>query len=261
MQKHFNYIRSTMATNKNEQYILKQINMKTLIKKISSVHWFMILSAMAFCTHCFGQDTIIMRNGQSVFGHVIEVSTVAVKYKKIELVDGPIYIEDKSSVDRIHYKNGFKDVFPEIKPWLLPVAKVEKTEAIPEFKQKTILERRGGRYMYGKEKLSEKELYTLVLSVNDPEINRQVQLAKKSKGLQYIGFATIPVGAAAMLAMLVSQTFHTGDHAQRERTNERTFSNVLFSCAAITCGSSIYFKINRKYKNAEAVRLYKQKFD
>jgi hypothetical protein len=209
---------------------------------------------MVFETNCLGQDTIIARNGKSIIGHIVEVTTTEVKYKKEGITEGPLYIEDKSSIDRIHYKNGFKDIFPEVKPWRLPVTKVEKKEDVVDFKRKPVLEKRRGVYMYDNDRLSENQLHRLLLSANNPDIDRQVKKAKWSKGLQYVGFAAIPFTVAAMLASLTIG--EAGPHR-----SEDIASGAFLGCAAISVGTSYYFKINRKRRNAEAVRLYKQKFE
>lgn len=228
--------------------------MKTSIKTRLSFYCLTALLTMAFGKICFGQDTIITHNRDSILGHVVEISATEVKYKKEGIADGPLYIEEKSKVDRINYKNGFKDIFPEIKPWQMPVAVVEKKEEVVGFKQKPVLEKRQGRYMYGNERLNEKELYKLLLSVNNPEIDRQVRKAKCSKGLQYVGFAAIPFTALAALASLTIG--EAGPHR-----SEDIASGVFLGCAAISVGTSYYFKINRKKKNAAAVKLYKQRFE
>jgi hypothetical protein len=228
--------------------------MKTLTKTSISFHYLITFLIISFGSTCSGQDTIITRNGQSILGHVMEVSTTEIKYKKAGIADGPVYIEDKSGVARINYKNGFSDVFPEIKPWQLPIAKVEKKEEVVNFKRKPVLEKRRGKYLYDNERLGENELHKLLLAVNDPDIDLQVRKAKRSRGLQYVGFAAIPFTVVAALASLTIG--ETG--LQR---SEDIASGVFLGCAAISVGTSYYFKINRKKRNAEAVRLYKQKFE
>lgn len=229
--------------------------MKTLSKIPLSLFSLIIFLTMAFETSCFGQDTIITRNGKSIIGHIVEVTTIEVKYKKEGITDGPLYIEEKSGIDRIHYKNGFRDIFPEVKPWQLPITKVEKKEEVVNFKRKPILEKRQGKYLYDNERLSENQLYRLLLAVNNPEVNHQVRLAKRSRGLQYIGFGAAPLACLSLFTLLLTSD---GNNGGKSEVN----ASKLFLGGAVAClGTSVYFKIDRKKRNAEAVRLYKQKFE
>lgn len=230
--------------------------MKTSTKKTKTFQYLFILFAMTFFVNGFAQDTIITRDGRSIIGHVLEISTTEVKYKKTEIADGPLYIETKSGVRQINYKNGFKDVFPELKPWQIPVTKIEQEEII-NIKQKPLLVKRKGKYEYGDKRLGENQLYRLLLSVNDREINNQVKRAKRSRRLQYAGFAAVPFAAFSMFALIVAGDVHTTGTNKEEKDASKAF----FGCAVICAGSSLCFIINRKHRNAEAVRLYKQKFE
>jgi hypothetical protein len=230
--------------------------MKTSTKTPSRFRCVITLLAMSFVANGFGQDTIIIRNGPSIIGHVIEISATEVKYKKMGITDGPLYIEDKSGIESIHYKNGFRDVFPEIKPWQLPVAKVEKKEEITVFKPKPVLVKAGGAYLYNGERLKEAQLHQLLLAVNDPDVNYRVRMAKRARGLQYIGFAAVPFAVLSLFSYMT-----TNDIPDRKDASAENTSKLLLGCAVISFGSSYYFKANRKHHNAEALRLYKQKFD
>jgi hypothetical protein len=230
--------------------------MKTSTKTSSRFRYVITMLTMTLAANCFGQDTIIRRNGSPIFGQVIEISATEVKYKKAEIADGPLYIEDKFAVESIHYKNGFKDVFPEIKPWQLPVAKVEKKEDITALKPKPVLIKRGGAYLYDGKRLKENQLHKLLLSVNDPAVNDQVRMARRSRGLQYIGFAAAPFAALSLFNYMA-----TNEIPDRKNVSGENTSKLLLGCAVLSFGSSYYFRANRKHHNAEALRLYKQKFD
>jgi hypothetical protein len=232
--------------------------MKTSAKKMRHSSNLITLLALTFSIKGFAQDTIMMRNGQSIIGQVMEISITEVKYKKAGIADGPVYVEDRAGVERIKYKNGFSDVFPEIKPWQLPVAKIEKQEPSMNPKLKPMLEKRGGKYLYDHERLSENQLYRLLLTVNDPEISYQVKMAKRDKGFQYIGFAAAPLGMLSIFSMMAAADVHPLGNSN---TPEKNASKLFIGCAAACVVSSIYFKINRKHRSAEAVRLYKQKFE
>lgn len=200
----------------------------------------------------FGQDTIVTRSGQQIVGQIMEVTTTEVRYKKIEITDGPVYSESKSSIERIKYKNGYHDVFPETKP--VKSAEVKPTNADyrnDEYRNKLTLERSGRKYLYGDKIISENQMHKMMLSLNNPEITRTIKMAKTDKALQYIGFGAIPLCLIGVIAWGIST-----DSYEPERTTFRNAGIGFVTAGAIVLGTSIYFKIDRKSKNAKAVGLY-----
>ncbi|MBK6566905.1 MAG: hypothetical protein IPG18_17315 [Saprospiraceae bacterium] len=57
------------------------------------------------------QDIIVFKNGDELESKVTEVLPDAIKYKKWDNIDGPMYSAFKSEVFMIKYKNGTKDIF------------------------------------------------------------------------------------------------------------------------------------------------------
>lgn len=72
--------------------------------------------AAIFAIPTFAQDIIILKNGSSVDGKVIEIDENSVRYKKQNNPDGPTYSVKKESVNEIRYKNGAKEVLNQATP-------------------------------------------------------------------------------------------------------------------------------------------------
>ena len=72
--------------------------------------------AAIFAIPTFAQDIIILKNGSSVDGKVIEIDENSVRYKKQNNPDGPMYSVKKESVNEIRYKNGAKEVLNQATP-------------------------------------------------------------------------------------------------------------------------------------------------
>ena len=72
--------------------------------------------AAIFAIPTFAQDIIILKNGSSVDGKVIEIDETTVRYKKQNNPDGPTYSVKKESVNEIRYKNGTKEILNQAKP-------------------------------------------------------------------------------------------------------------------------------------------------
>ncbi len=74
---------------------------KPLMKKIIS-----ILSLFGLTTHLFAQDKIYKLKGTVINAKVLEIGTDEIKYKLYDSPDGPIYVVDKSTLNRIEYADG-----------------------------------------------------------------------------------------------------------------------------------------------------------
>jgi hypothetical protein len=61
-------------------------------------------------------DRIISRNGDIIFGKVLEIGLTSIRYKSCDHLDGPILNMDINSTFLIEYSNGKKKVFEEEKP-------------------------------------------------------------------------------------------------------------------------------------------------
>lgn len=82
---------------------------------------------------CQGQDNITLNNGDEIVAKVIEITSDAVKYKKWDNQEGPVYVINKSDVFMVKYQNGTKDVFKSQQiiaqpannnPNVLPIAQI-----------------------------------------------------------------------------------------------------------------------------------------
>ncbi len=71
----------------------------------------LIFSFLFFGKLAKSQDTIFKTNNTKIVAKIIEITTDQVKYKKMEFLDGPLYLISKSEVYQINYLNGGKDVF------------------------------------------------------------------------------------------------------------------------------------------------------
>ncbi len=223
-----------------------------------------IVLLILLVTDCVAQDTIFMRNDQRIPCNVVEVNTTEVKYKKLEITDGPLYIESKSAVAQIKYKNGFVDVFFEAKsPSVPPVKNKEVVEKKDDYVrsggQPKLNRLNNNLYRYGEKFMNEKGMHQMLLSLKNPEITKEIEGAKRSRKLKYVGFLAIPLAIGGMVAasMVESDTYPS-----TARNEEFIAPAVIcLTSATIVFSASIYFGIDRKVKNAKAVGLYKQKYE
>lgn len=61
--------------------------------------------------YAFGQDTIHLMNHETIVSKVLEINPKQVKYKQFSYPDGPVYVINKSSVDKIVFADGREEFF------------------------------------------------------------------------------------------------------------------------------------------------------
>jgi len=65
-----------------------------------------ISSVILFTCHVFAQDKIYKLKGAVIRAKVIEIGTDEIKYRLFDSPDGPIYVADKSTLNRIEFADG-----------------------------------------------------------------------------------------------------------------------------------------------------------
>ena len=61
----------------------------------------------------FGQDNIILKDGEEISAKILRINPENIEYKKLSNLQGPTYTLDKIDVFMIKYENGEKEVFSE----------------------------------------------------------------------------------------------------------------------------------------------------
>lgn len=71
--------------------------------------------SVLFCTvyTSYSQDVIIRNDKSELKAKVIEITEEALKYKRWEMLDGPLYTIAKKEVFMIVYENGTRETFPD----------------------------------------------------------------------------------------------------------------------------------------------------
>lgn len=80
-----------------------------------------VLIALMACAFASAQDTIKFLNGRVEAAKVMEVGLGKVKYKKMENLNGPLYLLDEAEVDYIKYQNGVVEAFNHPEEEVAPV--------------------------------------------------------------------------------------------------------------------------------------------
>lgn len=71
--------------------------------------YFFVVVIVLFINKLFAQDTLFLINSTKVVAKISEINPDQIKYKRIDNIDGPLYILNKNSVKYIIYSNGLKE--------------------------------------------------------------------------------------------------------------------------------------------------------
>lgn len=230
--------------------------MKTL--KYKTIASGLTLFLLAINSLSIAQDTLHFRNGSQTIAKVIEITSVVVKYKKLDNLDGPTYSDLKNDLTSITYKNGMTEKFEYQMP-AKPI-EIKKTDdyAVAKKRYPELSPFGQTKFSYERGIIGNHEMHSILLNVNDPKISSLIKTAKRQERGQYIGFAFFPcmLASGVILAEAASGAF-LSDGA----FNDAALGSGLFAIAGVACvATSISLKVKRTHNEKEALKLYRQNY-
>ena len=202
------------------------------------------------------QDTIVKYNGELVYAKVIEITPTEVKYKKF--LDGPTYIDTKTSIHLIKFINGYTEIFSNNNK---PAKTNSDYYSLPDYNNK--IEIRGSRYRYHGSFISEREVHKLLLESKNKSIISLVGRSKDAHILQFIGFAAIPLGIAALHFFEQSGygSYGYGSYGYVKYNDGDMVLSTVCLVGAVACPvASIINKHKRTMSNRKAIKIYNEQF-
>ena len=141
----------------------------------------------------FSQDTIVKRNNTVILVKILEITPSEVKYKRQDMLDGPVYTELKNDITMVKYANGLKEEFA-----FQPVPKTETGGYVIQPYNDNKISQRGHSVYYMNRRIGNRELLSLLHnSPNKDVFNLQLK-SEHYKHLSNLGFIAIPLGAVAI---------------------------------------------------------------
>jgi hypothetical protein len=231
-----------------------------IIKQWMSKHFFNLLVFLIVANSCLGQDTIFMRTDQRILCKVLEISPTVVKYKRWELIDGPLYIESKPLIARIKYANGFVENFSETQTLITKgTDKPDSYTAQQKYPDLIAIAGEPTLFLYEGRLTGENYMHALLLSLNNPKITEEIRNAKRSKKLGYMGFLAIPFGVAGLVCAANAAGILGFSPYSRDTKNAYAGSSaLLFGATAFSIGATVHFDIKSCKANEKAIRLYRE---
>ena len=209
----------------------------------------------------FAQDTITKFNNEKIIAKILEISPTEIKYKKFNFLDGPTYIDKKSDVKMIVFSNGMKEEFKQEEAKKIEVKVIENTDYYREAAVvSTKIEQWGaGKFRHKNVILNEREFHNLLINTKDKKLVALVSSAKDANAMQYIGFAGIPVGIAALF--LFGKSMYLTSANRIGFNSGYLAGSAVCLVAAVACPiASGTFKRKRTTCNKAAVKLYNEKY-
>jgi hypothetical protein len=201
----------------------------------------------------FSQDTIVKFTGDIIQAKITEITSDAVKYKKFDFQDGPLYVVDKSEIKMIKFSNGLKEEYIQ-----QLLAKNHVSAAL----QKSTIVSYGPFYKVNGLPANEKTVQTILLDTQDKKIEGLVSMAKQSQRRQYIGFVAFPLGLIGVAAYYTAANNSASNSVTAYTPNPGliALSGICF-LGTITCPiiSGVYKQKRNNYYKA-AIKVYNEKF-
>lgn len=200
------------------------------------------------------QDTLKFRNGDSIIGNVLEITPTLIKYKRAENSQGPVYSELKNELASIKFKNGQTEVFEFHQPEVIPAP--AKEVYLLNVQKRPPLQKLGTKFMYGSALIGSRDMYNIMLSLNDRRITDHIKLAKQQKAWQYIGFVAIPCGISALFF------YDEANSGYRKSLDQDSLNNsAIMALLGVACiSTSITLKVKRNRNEAAVLKLYQQNY-
>ena len=175
------------------------------------------------------QDTIYKNDGTVIYAKITEVGTNAISFKKTNNPDGPTFVENKTDISLIKYRNGEKQEFVRV-----PDPGIEQQKAQQEQKQSELkstatttpaklpptndalkngpvsdhyhIEELNGRYTINGQKLGKKALDRQLAKSKNPAVQASLKTAKAFKISQKIigltSYASTAAGGVTSIATI-----------------------------------------------------------
>lgn len=212
--------------------------------------------------NAFSQDTIFFKSKDKIIVFVKEVSQTEIQYKKFELPDGPMYVVDKTVIDKIVYKNGYTESMTVAAVQTATVAQnPEPFNVLYENKPAVHTE----KITY--EDAKRRYYYMSNLANSHPDVNKRPMLLKSVKSIRNtkygqdatrtvaIVFGALTIATGAIYGVITKINANNGGTTG----SDFVMAPVAFgSLAVVLAGTSIAFNVSLKKKRHDFVKAYNE---
>ncbi len=223
-------------------------------------NWFLLFIFFFISINSFSQDTIIKYNGATIIAKVTEITQKEVKYKRVDLIDGPVYVENKSEVKLIIFYNGVKEYFGRSTLVNPKNNNSPTTDSInTNVASLNKIEERGKYLFYHQKLINERELNSILMNTNDTQLMMLVAKEKKTRNSKYLWLGMFPCVIAS--AVLIHNINYLTGPANVDKLND-AYVTLAITTIGVVLFPSIGANGNDKHRQIkkEAIKLYNQKY-
>ncbi len=212
--------------------------------------FFSLLICLMLSSLLSAQDQIIKKNGDQLYGKVYEITPSDIKYTDTLTTDS-IRTIAKSEVLIILFRNGTREVFAQPEPIPSSPQTPSVVSAPPAKQEGPIVDLGSNDFSINGRYCHFREVKSLLLSMDDPEINRLLVQARVHGIVgNVLAYSSIPVGVIGF-SLVAGRTPSPG-------IVHGTILSAL--CVGFNVGN-IVFKISKKKKIQEALDIYNRKIE
>jgi hypothetical protein len=221
------------------------------------------------------QDTIVKTNGDIILAKITEIGTNAITYKRTDIQDSPTFIQNKTEIAMIKFRNGVRQDFTEENAAKALEEQQRKSQEIVNsanqngtnsastsqnsrgpVNEKNKIEFLNGKYTLNGQKIGRKDVDRTLGKSKNPAVLLGLKTAKTTKTLQKIvGLTSIPttIGGGVTTIVTMSQfitAYQTGK-----------LSADYYLNAGLSLVGTLAFPVSSKVLKKQRDKLYDKVID
>ena len=202
------------------------------------------------------QDSIYKRNGEIIPAKVLEININEISYKRVDLLQGPLFIINKNEIKKIKYVTGTIDSFLVIHQIVANPMVINHPVLLNNDQIHTSARR--GVYLYQARRISDRKVLFLANAKNqvwkNKEIEQNVISCKRNKTLQYvIGNVGLGIGAIGLFGSLIAiESISNSNDAYTIAVIAAASAGILVSSQIV----SFSYKLKRLKHSDKIMELY-----
>lgn len=254
---------------KNQKLLRKKSNTKNpdqklgffISKQMKNLLKLFLFALLLLPFRGIAQDTIYKRNGDILFGKILEVNLSEVKFKNWNNLEGPTYSLLRAELFMIRYKNGSKDLFLEEQKASTDDYATNRKSASNTKSNLNIADLPisidGYRYSISYINLAPKRVDNLLIQRDNKQISLMIRSAQTDKRTsKLLSFAPIACGVGAYVTLIAGSIRSTYTYNGSIPSNYLALSGLFVAAGIGTTVSSFVLNARSKKMRKKAVELY-----
>lgn len=246
--------------------------------------FFFIVLLIILNNNSYSQDSIFFKNKSIMAAKIAEINSNEIKYRRLDNIDGPLFVSAKSEIQSIKFANGQIESFAETiqntnsnttsnssaedfrsyNGTPNPVVQSQNSANVSNSTPPKIEIRYNNRLVYNNHGLSEGKFYTLIDNFPNKEGKAKLQnewnsLKKYRTGQMASGFTGLGLGLATPIfgiGYAINNSYSSSDQQTLQTIGASIGGGIIFGVTGAII--STVFKSKRNNKKVEIARMYNE---